>query len=312
MSQYAQGNSLIEIEIAGKIVKINNGFLSLPESMRKETVVKVVALMEADPQLNQDLRKDPEFVVTASEVVTVPEFVAKENAERAQRHWASAEGRAIRERLISGVSNRFLYCVASFGLDYCRGIWRIAAARASCAFPCLGAIIQHFTATGCTMLARTQSPRDPRVLSLCREMRIRIVRPNTFPMPGQTRATATIGRLLARFGPGHTRLVLLVLSECRDRNLPVGDLWPDTGMPRYRRGQPRGHARSARPRSASVRGRQRTARRDRPSTALAALIYLHMRLLRPEPLTAKDAAYLVMRKARTSEAAKGRCMPSPR
>ena len=161
------------------------------------------------------------------------------------------------------------------------------------------------------MLARTQSPAIP----VCSPCAAKCVSGSFVPIRSPCpvkRARPHDRPALARFGPGHTRLVLLVLSECRDRNLPVGDLWPDTGMPRYRRGQPRGHARSARPRSASVRGRQRTARRDRPSTALAALIYLHMRLLRPEPLTAKDAAYLVMRKARTSEAAKGRCMPSPR
>ena len=45
--------------------------------------------------------------------------------------------------------------------------------------------------------------------------------------------------------------------------------------------------------------------------ALAALIYMHLRLLRREPMTAKDASYLVMRKARQSEAAKGRGIPCP-
>ena len=65
------------------------------------------------------------------------------------------------------------------------------------------------------MLARTHSPPDPRVLSICREFNIRIVRPNTFPMPGQTRAVVTIGRLIDRFGLEHARLVLCVLAEGR-------------------------------------------------------------------------------------------------
>ena len=42
--------------------------------------------------------------------------------------------------------------------------------------------------------------------------------------------------------------------------------------------------------------------------ALAALLYMHVRGLREEPLTVKDARYLVMHRARASEAAKGRAM----
>lgn len=56
---------------------------------------------------------------------------------------------------------------------------------------------------------------DPRVRDLCAEFDLEIVSAHRYPMPGQTRATETIRRILDKRGADHARLVLMVFSECR-------------------------------------------------------------------------------------------------
>lgn len=51
--------------------------------------------------------------------------------------------------------------------------------------------------------------------SLCAEFDIEIVSADCVPKPGQTRAIATLERILKKHGAGHLRLVLSTLSETR-------------------------------------------------------------------------------------------------
>lgn len=53
------------------------------------------------------------------------------------------------------------------------------------------------------------------VRAICAEYEIEIIPGNMYPKPGQTRATATIGKILAKHGDGHLRLVLATLSETK-------------------------------------------------------------------------------------------------
>ncbi|HEV2901537.1 MAG TPA: hypothetical protein VGX71_27595 [Pseudaminobacter sp.] len=62
------------------------------------------------------------------------------------------------------------------------------------------------------MLARPPAA-DPRVKSLCSEFDIEIIPANVYPLPGQTRAPATIRRLIDKHGAEHARLVLCILAE---------------------------------------------------------------------------------------------------
>lgn len=47
------------------------------------------------------------------------------------------------------------------------------------------------------------------------------------PQPGETRATATVGRLIDKYGPEHTRLVLCILAEGRGNSALIDEttLW---------------------------------------------------------------------------------------
>ncbi|WP_037436207.1 DUF3102 domain-containing protein [Sinorhizobium fredii] len=54
------------------------------------------------------------------------------------------------------------------------------------------------------------------VRSICAEFEIEIVPANVFPMPGQTRAVATMCRILRNHGEGHFRLVMTTLAETKD------------------------------------------------------------------------------------------------
>jgi hypothetical protein len=62
------------------------------------------------------------------------------------------------------------------------------------------------------LLARPPAA-DPRVKSLCSEFDIEIIPGNVYPLPGQTRAPATIRRLIDKHGAEHARLVLCILAE---------------------------------------------------------------------------------------------------
>ncbi|NKE74080.1 DUF3102 domain-containing protein [Ochrobactrum sp. MC-1LL] len=48
---------------------------------------------------------------------------------------------------------------------------------------------------------------------LCAEFDIEIIPGTSYPLPGQTRAVATINRLIEKYGEGHARIVLSTLAE---------------------------------------------------------------------------------------------------
>jgi hypothetical protein len=65
-------------------------------------------------------------------------------------------------------------------------------------------------------------PIDPRVTAFCAELDIEIIPKHLYPMPGQTRAVASIARLTEKHGEAHARLVLTDLArmqgqQCSDR-----------------------------------------------------------------------------------------------
>ncbi|YBV97382.1 DUF3102 domain-containing protein [Phyllobacteriaceae bacterium JZ32] len=68
---------------------------------------------------------------------------------------------------------------------------------------------------------------DSRVTSLCAEYGIKIVPANVAPQPGQTRAAATIQRLLDKHGEGHLRMVLSTLAETKGNEGMINEysLW---------------------------------------------------------------------------------------
>lgn len=64
---------------------------------------------------------------------------------------------------------------------------------------------------------------DARVLALLAEFDIEVIPAHRYPMPGQTRALATVGRIIGRHGEGHARLVLCILGECRGNNALIDE-----------------------------------------------------------------------------------------
>lgn len=65
---------------------------------------------------------------------------------------------------------------------------------------------------------------DPKVQTICDEFEIEIVPKSTYPLPGQTRAVASIGRLIRCHGDAHTRLVLTVLTECKGNSALIDEM----------------------------------------------------------------------------------------
>lgn len=55
----------------------------------------------------------------------------------------------------------------------------------------------------------------PRVEAICAEFGIEVIPGNRYPLPGQTRATATLERIRKRYGDGHLRLVIATLAETK-------------------------------------------------------------------------------------------------
>lgn len=54
---------------------------------------------------------------------------------------------------------------------------------------------------------------DPRVMALLDEFGVEIVPKSAYPLPGQTRAVATVGKILTKHGEEHARLVMTTLAE---------------------------------------------------------------------------------------------------
>jgi hypothetical protein len=73
---------------------------------------------------------------------------------------------------------------------------------------------------------------EPRVIDLCREFEIEIIGKHRYPVPGQTRATETMARILRRHGEGHLRMVLTTLRETSNNHalLDESGLWSASDM----------------------------------------------------------------------------------
>lgn len=54
---------------------------------------------------------------------------------------------------------------------------------------------------------------DPRVKALCDEFGVRIIDKSRYPGPGETRAVATLSKIIKRHGIEHARLVMATLAE---------------------------------------------------------------------------------------------------
>ena len=73
------------------------------------------------------------------------------------------------------------------------------------------------------------------VHAICAEYDIEIIPGTVYPLPGQTRATATMRQILTKHGEGHFRLVMTTLGQTRGKTCDrpehaVGRLRPDTGL----------------------------------------------------------------------------------
>lgn len=150
--------------------------------------------------------------------------------------------------------------------------------------------------------------------TLCAEFGIAIIGKSRYPVPGETRAPGTIQRIINKRGAAHARLVLCVLAEGKGNDALIDEmsLWavsdlvtacadiveddasallelfdqipigPYMAMANELRGFVKQHA------------------------ALAGMMYLHLRRLRPEPMLCQHAAPGRIRKADISEREKGR------
>ncbi|RUV07953.1 hypothetical protein EOA79_02365 [Mesorhizobium sp. M1A.F.Ca.IN.020.03.2.1] len=54
---------------------------------------------------------------------------------------------------------------------------------------------------------------DPRVQALCDEFSVRIIDKSRYPGPGETRAVATLSKIINRHGIEHARFVMTTLAE---------------------------------------------------------------------------------------------------
>lgn len=73
---------------------------------------------------------------------------------------------------------------------------------------------------------------DPRVYSICAEYGIRIVDAHRYPDIGETRAVATMDRILRNHGEGHFRLVMTTLAETANNKACLDEfgLWMASDM----------------------------------------------------------------------------------
>ncbi|MDT6940759.1 hypothetical protein RI570_11430 [Brucella pseudogrignonensis] len=73
---------------------------------------------------------------------------------------------------------------------------------------------------------------DPRVYSICAEYGIRIVDAHRYPDIGETRAVATMDRILRNHGEGHFRLVMTTLAETANNKACLDEfgLWMTSDM----------------------------------------------------------------------------------
>jgi hypothetical protein len=64
---------------------------------------------------------------------------------------------------------------------------------------------------------------DLRVQSLCEEFGIEIVPKNVAPAIGQTRAVATLHRIIKRYGESHARFVMMVLADAANNKAALDE-----------------------------------------------------------------------------------------
>ncbi|UVK57493.1 hypothetical protein DBIPINDM_008469 (plasmid) [Mesorhizobium sp. AR02] len=166
------------------------------------------------------------------------------------------------------------------------------------------------------MLARMGTSRgtiaDPRVKALCDEFAVRIVGSHLYPQPGETRAVGTIRRIIDRHGVEHARLVLCVLAEGKGNNALIDEtsLWAISDLLRACPDLVEGKTTALLemfdelplgPMMAMVNELRGVVHQRH---ALAGMIYLYARQLRPAGATFKVAGPGKMRKARISEGEK--------
>ncbi len=70
------------------------------------------------------------------------------------------------------------------------------------------------------------------VESICAEYDVEIISKSAYPVPGQTRAIATMKGILRKHGDGHFRLVMTTLSETRDNDALIDEtsLWATSDL----------------------------------------------------------------------------------
>jgi hypothetical protein len=152
------------------------------------------------------------------------------------------------------------------------------------------------------------------VKSLCSEFDIEIIPANIFPLPMQTRAPATIRRIIDKHGEAHARLVLCILAEGKGNHAlidetslsAISDLLlacPDivegstSDLLELFDGLPLG------PYMAIANELRGTVHQGH---ALAGMLYLQVRRLREGPLAAREASRGKVDHANASEIEKGR------
>jgi hypothetical protein len=73
---------------------------------------------------------------------------------------------------------------------------------------------------------------DPRVSALCQEFGVEIIDANRYPEPRQTRAPATIQRIIHGRGEAHARLVMTTLAETSNNQVCLDEsgLWATSDL----------------------------------------------------------------------------------
>ncbi|PRD41408.1 hypothetical protein C5748_22005 [Phyllobacterium phragmitis] len=150
--------------------------------------------------------------------------------------------------------------------------------------------------------------------SLCAEFEIEIIPANRYPAPGQTRAVATISRIIEKRGIEHARLVMCVLAEGKGNQALIDEVSlsaisdvlyacsdvlednPSAVLELFDQLPLGPYTMIASEMSGFVK----------QSSALAGMLYLHLRKLRGEPLTCKMATWAKTSRAAISEEEKGR------
>ncbi|MFC3323333.1 DUF3102 domain-containing protein [Mesorhizobium cantuariense] len=155
---------------------------------------------------------------------------------------------------------------------------------------------------------------DPRVRALCDEFDVEIIDGGAYPEPGQTRAPATIRRIIDRYGEPHARLVMCVLAEGRGNAALIDEvsLWAISDLVRACADVVDENAGGFLdifdnlPLGAYLAVVNELLGKVRQREALVGMLYLHVRRLRADSITGRDASRHRTEKANGSEIEKGR------